>query len=286
MNVRSQRMKFIRWTICLVLLFSALSCLAPQIYASTDCDRWIAEYKQGLLQKRAVQRLASAKHRLQHRLVGFRVHPAVHPHLRRAAYPRPMGPLTRLRRFMIACGVLPPDKAVPVDIATVSVPGDLPPVPLTPLDETSLVFSPTPPPVSALALQPATLGFPTASAAALPPSGSGGFPSAGGPFAPGRPPAVPSTPSGPPIGSSGSEGPPGIAGIPPVGTSGSPVGTSGGLGAPPVGSTGAPEGPPVNLPAPAPSPVPEPGSFVLVLTGAAAAAAAYRQRTRGQVSPR
>jgi len=93
---RSSRKKTVRWIMAAVVLCSAMSCVAPVLYAS-DCSRWVAEYKQGILQRRAARRLLAAKIRLT-----ALVNPPqpVHRHPMR----RPMGPLEALRRFQIDCG--------------------------------------------------------------------------------------------------------------------------------------------------------------------------------------
>ncbi len=95
---RSTRTRTTRGIVGAIVLFSALSCVAPVLYAS-DCSRWIAEYKQGILQRRAAKRLRAAKYRLT-----ALVRPAepVHRHPVR----HPMGPLEALRRFQIDCGDL------------------------------------------------------------------------------------------------------------------------------------------------------------------------------------
>lgn len=102
---RSARKRTIRWVAAAVVLCSAMSCVAPVLYAS-DCSRWIAEYKQGILQRRAARRLRAAKYRLT-----ALVHPAqpAHPHPKR----RPMGPLEALRRFQIDCGDIETPEAAP-----------------------------------------------------------------------------------------------------------------------------------------------------------------------------
>lgn len=93
---KSTRKKTTRWVVAAIVLCSTMSCVAPVLYAS-DCSRWIAEYKQGLLQRRAARRLRAAKYRLT-----MLVQPKqpVHHHPAR----RPMGPLEALRRFQIDCG--------------------------------------------------------------------------------------------------------------------------------------------------------------------------------------
>src|SRR5579875_4110854 len=95
---RSSRKKTVRWVAAAVVLCSTMSCVAPVLYAS-DCSRWVAEYKQGILQRRAARRLRAAKYRLT-ALVGPQ-HPVHHYPMR-----KPMGPLEALRRFQIDCGDL------------------------------------------------------------------------------------------------------------------------------------------------------------------------------------
>ena len=117
---RSRRRKSTRWIILAIVLCSSLSCIAPVLYASTDCSRWLAEYKQGILQRRATRRLRAAKYRLT-------------TMLRKPAPPRhyPMrhklGPLESLRRFQIDCGDL---DETPTPVTHEAV---LPPLPLDPV---------------------------------------------------------------------------------------------------------------------------------------------------------
>lgn len=94
----SSRKKTVRWVVAAIVLCSTMSCVAPVLYAS-DCSRWVAEYKQGILQRRAARRLRAAKYRLT--VLVSPQHPVHH-------YPtrRPMGPLEALRRFQIDCGDL------------------------------------------------------------------------------------------------------------------------------------------------------------------------------------
>lgn len=110
---RSSRKKTARWIMAAVILCSAMSCVAPVLYAS-DCSRWIAEYKQGILQRRAARRLRAAKFRLT-ALVGPQ-HPVHHYPMR-----RPMGPLEALRRFQIDCGDLTPPPELPPQLPTLPV---------------------------------------------------------------------------------------------------------------------------------------------------------------------
>ncbi len=112
---RASRKRTTRWILAGVILFSSMSCIAPVLYAS-DCSRWIAEYKQGILQRRAARRLRAAAFRFT---AVVRPHPPVHRHPLR----RPMGPLEALRKFQIDCG----------DLDTPEMAAKLPPLPLMPV---------------------------------------------------------------------------------------------------------------------------------------------------------
>ena len=48
---KTRRKNSVRWIVLAIVLCSGASCLAPVLYASTDCSRWLAEYKQGILQR-------------------------------------------------------------------------------------------------------------------------------------------------------------------------------------------------------------------------------------------
>ncbi len=96
---RSRRKKSARWIVASIVVCSGMSCIAPVLYASTDCSRWLAEYKQGVMQRKAARRLRSAKLRLT-----AAIHPSSPPHVLPARHK--MGPLESLRRFQIDCGDL------------------------------------------------------------------------------------------------------------------------------------------------------------------------------------
>ena len=126
---KSRRAKATRALIFLTLLISAASCLAPGLYASTDCDRWIKEYRQGILQARAARRLRIAKaHLLQ---VVHRPRPATpHKHIHHQ-----MGPLEALRRFQIDCGTLDEPLLPPVSVTVPTIPVETPPLENTTIAE-------------------------------------------------------------------------------------------------------------------------------------------------------
>ncbi len=117
----SRRNRSTRWIVASIVVCSGMSCIAPVMYASTDCSRWLAEYKQGIMQRRAARQLRAAKYRLT-----AMVHKPAPPHLLPAR--RRMGPLESLRRFQIDCG----DLEAPDTPLNAAVLPPLPPVPLDP----------------------------------------------------------------------------------------------------------------------------------------------------------
>ena len=138
---RSSRAKSARWIVLAIVLCSGMSCLAPVLYASTDCSRWLAEYKQGILQRRATRRLRLAKYRLT-----AMVHKPAPAH----RYPtrRRLSPLESLHRFQIDCGDLTDTPAPPTNEAVIPpLPLELPPPgqPLLTPEVPSLVNVPTSP---------------------------------------------------------------------------------------------------------------------------------------------
>ena len=116
-----------RSIVAAIVLCSAMSCVAPVLYAS-DCSRWVAEYKQGILQRRAARRLRAAKFRLT--AMVRPPQPLVHHPMR-----RPMGPLEALRRFEIDCG----------DLESPDLPPQLPGMPVLPTP-LNVEFPEAPPP--------------------------------------------------------------------------------------------------------------------------------------------
>ena len=137
---RSRRNRSVRWIVVAVILCSGASCLAPALVASTDCSRWLAEYRQGILQRRAARRLRATKYRLV-TLVHKPAPPHAHPLRHR------MGPLESLRRFQIDCGDLAP--------------------PESPLEEAIVPPQPVPPAVTFVSLLEAPPDLPPPSQPAL-----------------------------------------------------------------------------------------------------------------------
>jgi hypothetical protein len=103
-----------RRLIYFVILVLAVGVSATGVSASTDCERWFAEYHSQLMHTQQVQRLAAAKRRAKRyamrKLAGY-VRPVAKPsvipvHLHRG--PR-MSPYDALHKVELACGVLPED---------------------------------------------------------------------------------------------------------------------------------------------------------------------------------
>jgi hypothetical protein len=141
---KTSRKRTVRAIVTAVLFCSAMSCVAPVLYAS-DCSRWVAEYKQGILQRRAAKRLRAAKYRLT--ALVRPPQPVVHHPMR-----RPMGPLEALRRFQIDCGDIeaPPELAAKLPTLPVIAPplvAEFPqvPPPELPFPAVTLVAELTPP---------------------------------------------------------------------------------------------------------------------------------------------
>ena len=155
---RSRRKKSARWIVASIVVCSGMSCIAPVMYASTDCSRWLAEYKQGIMQRKAARRLRSAKLRLT-----TLVHKPAPPHVLPARHR--MSPLESLRRFQIDCGDLE-EPATPLDAAVLPPATPLPPgptfemvdfggpVPDLPPPTTPLVAEATVPPLLNVPLSP------------------------------------------------------------------------------------------------------------------------------------
>lgn len=139
---RSRRSKSARLIITSIVVCSGMSCIAPVLYASTDCSRWLAEYKQGIMQRKAARRLRSAKLRLT-----TLVHKPSPPHLLPVRHR--MSPLESLRRFQIDCGDLEaPD--TPLNAAVLPPPTEVPPVPRFALVDFGEPVPELPPPTTPL----------------------------------------------------------------------------------------------------------------------------------------
>lgn len=99
------------------LLTSALIVsTARGVSASTDCQKWLADYKKALADKASTQKLLAAKHRAHayaHRkLVELTTAATPHPVPTRVSSVRPhLTPAQMLKKFDLLCGELPVDPA-------------------------------------------------------------------------------------------------------------------------------------------------------------------------------
>lgn len=171
-----------RSVLLLVMIVLLVSGSATGVHASTDCQRWFIAYKQQLEHTRAVQRLRAAKlraRRYAHRkLAGYvKPKPAVRPHRHYPHRPR-MSRAEALRRFNLACGVLP-EREADQPIIKEETPPDFTPqtgfdfLPVSDSDDQQLIASnPTPPPFDTTGENPPQDGPPVYT----PPMG--GFPGA------------------------------------------------------------------------------------------------------------
>lgn len=194
-----------------LVLFLVTISAATGVHASTECEKWLTEYKNSLAHSPTAHRVASAHRRLHHylhRKLALVKKPAAKPHLLPARHTRPR--MTReelLRRLQLACGDLPLD--IPAD-------GKLTPDPLpnflaemspddTPVELASgpgagflETYAPPTYPGTYSSGSPSYPGFPAA-----PPFGGGG--SGGG-----------KTPPNSPPGGGGDQPPPGGGDTPPT----------------------------------------------------------------------
>jgi hypothetical protein len=124
-----------------LLLVLVVGVSATGVNASTDCERWFAEYHSQLVHSQQVQRLAAAKRRAKRyamrKLAGY-VKPVTKPnpvhHLPRG--PR-MNPHDALHKVELACGVLP-EESTYQPLLSEEEPGDFAPD-LSPADEVGLL---------------------------------------------------------------------------------------------------------------------------------------------------
>lgn len=137
-------------------LTAAAPLASPQV--RTDCTRWIAEYRAGVLQQKAHRALRRARRSLRHPHNAMTAH-----HLRRHR----MGPLEALRQFQIDCGemtdtpttagLLPPVD-VPAPDSEVQWPEFGPPIfafpPMKTVDLESTPFEPDQPDLPVFGIAP------------------------------------------------------------------------------------------------------------------------------------
>ena len=100
----------------LLLTFALIVTTAHGVSASTDCQKWLADYKKALSDKATTQKLLAAKHRAHayaHRkFVELTTPAAPHPSPTRISSLRPhLTPAQMLKKFDLLCGELPVDPA-------------------------------------------------------------------------------------------------------------------------------------------------------------------------------
>lgn len=105
-----------RKPLLLLLTFALIVTTARGVSASTDCQRWLADYKKALADKTSAQKLLAAKHRARayaHRKLVQLTTPATpHPAPTRVSSIRPhLTPAQMLKKFDLLCGELPVDPA-------------------------------------------------------------------------------------------------------------------------------------------------------------------------------
>jgi len=111
-----------------LVIFLFCASAGVQVHASTDCERWVAEYRAALAQSNAVKRANAARHRLHHyvnrRLDGLRK-----PKTARKARALPArhhrSPMSReeaLRKFTLACSVPDPEALALGDLPNEQMP--------------------------------------------------------------------------------------------------------------------------------------------------------------------
>ncbi len=98
----------------LLLIFALIVTTARGVSASTDCQKWLADYKKALADKASTQKLLAAKHRARayaHRKLVQLTTPATpHPMPTRVSSVRPhLTPAQMLKKFDLLCGELPVD---------------------------------------------------------------------------------------------------------------------------------------------------------------------------------
>jgi hypothetical protein len=111
-----------------ILLVCASAATGIRVQASTDCERWIAEYRKALAHSPVVKRANVARRRLRHyvhRKIAALTKPKAtsKPRVLPARFRHPK--MTReemLHRFDLACGELPEDTLAPGDLPGSSAP--------------------------------------------------------------------------------------------------------------------------------------------------------------------
>ena len=104
-----------RKSLFLLLTFALIVTTSRGVSASTDCQKWLADYKKALADKASTQKLLAARHRARayaHRKLVELTTPAPKPIPTRVSSVRPhLTPAQMLKKFDVLCGELPVDAA-------------------------------------------------------------------------------------------------------------------------------------------------------------------------------
>lgn len=226
-----------------LVIFLVCASAGVRVHAATDCERWIAEYRDALAHSNAVKRANAVRHRLHryvHRKIAALTKPKTTPKPRVLPVRHRRPPMSReemLRKFELACGDLPEDAPVLGELAR----DPRPPFIADRNPDEDLSFE-ADPPSTLLAMNQ------------VPNYAGGGVGYPGGGYGP--------APYFPGFGGLGPGGGGGRNQTPPTGT-------------PTTGSGG--DNPP-SPPSPPTAEAPEPGSLMLMATGVAGVAGAIRRR--------
>lgn len=107
-----------------LLLVCASAATGVRVHASTQCERWVAEYREALAHSPTLKRANAARHRLHryiHRKIAALMKPKTAPKPRVLPVRHHRPKMTReemMRRFELACGDLPEDEPVTGDLPT------------------------------------------------------------------------------------------------------------------------------------------------------------------------
>ncbi|WP_263366845.1 PEP-CTERM sorting domain-containing protein [Edaphobacter bradus] len=196
-----------------LVLFLVSITAAKGVHASTDCEKWLTDYKNSLKHSPTVKRAAAAHrrmHRYAHRKIAALKKPTTtpaKPKVLPARHLRPrMSRSEMLKKFTLSCGDLPLDEPDGGDLEPVAMPDFIfaqdtaEPIDLAQGNDGGLLQS-YPPPVFPGGVSPSYPGFPSA-----PPIGGSGFPPGG------------KTPPNVPPGGGGDQPPPGGGGGTPTPT--------------------------------------------------------------------